>query len=491
MQVPEASKQAIKGLQNERLWRAFSEISSIPRESGNEGAIRDHVVAFAKQHGLECHVDAVGNVVLKAKASAGLEHLPSVALQGHLDMVCVKDPGVVHDFTQDPLILRRDGDLMRASGTSLGADNGIAVAMIMDLFTDPTAMHGPLEAILTISEETGLQGAFGLDATLVDSRLMINLDSEEEGVFYIGCAGGGGVEGSLNLELEPVPDRFTAWRLLADGMASGHSGAEIDKQRANAIACIVRVLHAAAKEFDLMLVSIDGGTKRNVIPNRCEACFMIPTDRQQDFVAIKDRIANELHVEFAQSDPALRLIAELADTDFSEAISIGQTAKILRALTLTPHGVDRMSMTIPDLVETSSNLAIVRRSGSTMEFITSHRSSIQSALNHVAQKTVAAFTTMGATYTLRDSYPAWTPDPASKLACICKQTWEEYTGQPAKVTAIHAGLECGIINSLLPGMDSVSLGPDLRGVHSTAEACSISSTQRVAAFLRHLLVSLR
>ena len=485
------SLQAIEGLEPQRLWRYFYDLSCIPRESGNEEGVRQYLLAFAKDHGLESHVDAMGNVIFRLNATKGLEQLPSVALQGHMDMVCVKDEGVVHDFLTDPLTLHREGDMLCAVGTSLGADNGIALALILDLFSDPLATHGPLEAIFTVTEETGLIGAFGLDPTKIHSRRLLNLDSEEEGVFYIGCAGGNEVDATLQVEWDTVPAGYSQWELVVDGLLGGHSGAEVDKQHANAIACTMRFLHTLNEKSSVMVAALDGGTKRNVIPSVCKTTFLIPTDHHDLALATAKTVGSELSFEYSLSDPDIRLTLNPRPLTHTKAPSQAQSRKVINAVYITPYGVHRVSMAIKGLVETSSNLATVRLQGNEFKIVTSHRSSILSSRDELAAISAAALQTSGATIEIMNGYPAWTPNPKSPLAQICAKAWEEHTGTAPKITAIHAGLECGIINSLVLGMDSISLGPNLWGVHSTDEKVSISSTERIAAYLRHLLATIR
>ena len=491
MQYSKNSLQATEGLEPRRLWQYFSEISQIPRESGNENGMRKYLLSFAKDHGIEALADRCGNVVMRMEATKGFEKVPSVALQGHMDMVCVKDEDVEHDFTKDPLKLQRNGDLLSAVGTSLGADNGIAIALILDLFSDPDAKHGPLEAIFTVSEETGMNGAFGLDATLIKSRKLLNLDSEEEGIFYIGCAGGVEINATLPVEWEQVPADYEQWDLVVSGLLGGHSGAEIGKQRANAISCVTRYLHTLNSESSVMLVHIDGGTKRNVIPSMCKASFLIPSQDHDKAISLAKEVLKDIKSEYSVSDPHISLSVSPSGRTVDSATSHAQSRKLINAVYITPHGVDRVSMTIKGLVETSSNLAVIKLHEDQFEITTSHRSSILSSRDYITKRTVAALETSGARCTLQNPYPSWTPDPKSPLAGFCSQAWQAYTGKPAEITAIHAGLECGIINSLVPGMDSLSLGPDLKGVHSTKETVSVSSTARVAAFLRHLLVTIQ
>lgn len=482
----DTSEQTIAGLQPESLWNYFLDISRIPRESGNEEGVRKYLISFAKEHGFSHHVDKVGNVIMHAPATTGMEGIPSLALQGHMDMVCVKDEGIEHDFTKDPITLLRDGDWITADGTTLGADNGIAIALILDLLSDSEAKHGPVEAIFTTSEETGLEGAFGLEASLIKSRKMLNLDSEEEGVFYIGCAGGVEVKGSVPFEKRPISDDEKVVVVTVDNLKGGHSGGEIHKQRANAISSMARVLRSLADEMPIRLANIEGGTKRNVIPSTCKATITIPLKLHDKAKNIVESGFKELKNEFAQSDPNLRVTMVEANETLDSAPSEEASLAMVNALFLAPHGVESMSQTIEGIVETSSNLAVIRTTSDAFTLITSHRSSLMSGRDMVAKKAIVAFETAGATCKLENPYPAWTPNPDLPLAKFCAQAWKERMGDDAEVTAIHAGLECGIINSLVDGMDSVSLGPDLEEVHSTKERVSISSTARIAQFLRHL-----
>ena len=491
MAVHEATQQAISGLQHQRLWNYFADISQIPRESGNEEGVRNYLTAFAQEHGFTSFIDTAGNVIIKAPATAGMEQIPSLALQGHMDMVCVKEVGYDHDFSRDPIILERDGNWIHARKTTLGADNGIAIALILDLFSDPKAAHGPLEAIFTVSEETGLEGAFHLDASLIDSRKMLNLDSEEEGVFYIGCAGGVEVRASIPRTTSIVRSDEIPLEVTVDGLLGGHSGGEIHKQRANAITCMARTLLAVADEMDLRLVCIDGGTKRNVIPSVCTATILIPRNMQEKAISLVNSMYKDIKKEYAQADPDVRIRVSQKDEHQVSASSVADSFQLIAALLLTYHGVERMSQTIAGIVETSSNLAVIATDDTAFTLITSHRSSVLSARDMVARRTVLAFETAGGTCTLENPYPAWTPDPNLPLAQFCATAWQERMGEDAEITAIHAGLECGIINSLIPGMDSVSLGPNLEHVHATQERVAIDSTGKIADFLRHLCTVIR
>lgn len=469
-----------------RVMYYFEQITRIPRESGNEQHIRDYLLDYAKEHSIEALVDKTGNLIMRKPATKGFEHIPSVALQGHMDMVCVADDGIEHDFSKDPLKLVIEGDMLTAEGTTLGADNGIAIAMILALFEDEQTIHGPLEAILTISEETGLDGAFGLDADLVRSRRLVNLDSEEEGIFYIGCAGGGEVIGELKVELEPVREDEVCLSLNVSGLLGGHSGAEIHTGRGNAIQALVRILKAISRKSSIRFTSLHGGSKRNVIPSSCTSSFILSRTEETAAVEIAQRIEQELRNEYGKNDPGLKVTISREELP-EEAVNSAASQAVIDALYLTPTGVDSMSTTIEGLVETSNNLAVVRFSDDTFSFTASQRSSIASSRDDIEERTCTAFETCGARTRRENKYPSWTPDPSSPMARFCASFYAEFTGKEPIVTAIHAGLECGLINSKIEGMDSISFGPDLEGVHSTAERMSISSAARTYEYLKALL----
>ncbi|RFU96055.1 aminoacyl-histidine dipeptidase [Sphaerochaeta halotolerans] len=474
---------AVKGLKPQALWNYFSELSDIPRESGNEEGIRQYLLAFAKQHELEAIVDTIGNVIIRKKAYPGYEKRPSVALQGHMDMVCVKESWSKHDFSKDPIELVCDGDFLKANGTTLGGDNGIAIALALDILADKEAKHGPLEALFTVSEETGLTGAFHVEQDTIQSRLLINLDSEEEGVLYIGCAGGIEVAVTLPVQWEPVPSSSKAFTLTADGMLGGHSGGEIHKQRANAIKVAARALSQIPS---LMVFKAEGGTKRNVIPSVCTLSFAVPSGEVETLKAFVSQTWQVLSDEYALNDPDVRLTLEETELPL-KAVNSRISKQIITALYAAPHGVDAMSLRIPGIVETSSNLAILRLDEEAFRVTSSHRSSVLSARDDIARRFASVFTLAGAKTAMEGAYPAWTPNPDSALTGFCAKAYEEYTGKKPEITAIHAGLECGIINSKIPGMDSVSFGPNMFDVHSTKERLSISSVERISGFTRHLL----
>ncbi len=473
-------QEAVQGLEPQALWSYFSDLSAIPRESGNEEGVRQYLLSFAQEHNLEAIVEEIGNVIIKKPAAKGFENRPSVALQGHMDMVCVKTEDSNHNFETDPIQLVRDGEWLRAKDTSLGADNGIAVALILDILADKNAQHGPLEAIFTVAEETGLTGAFGIEQEHIDSRLLINLDSEEEGVFYIGCAGGIETDVHMGVVWEDTPSDHQGFELTVSGLKGGHSGAEIHTQRANSIKLAARVITQLS---DYRIFKAQAGSKRNVIPSTATIGFTIPKSDRAKMHEIVAATLTEVSGEFEVADPAIAFEVTAVETPKKSV----KANTLFDALYAAHHGVDAMSMSIEGIVETSTNLAILSLTEEGFEIIASHRSSILSARDDVARRFATIFTLAGAKASHSGDYPSWKPNVHSPLAAFAARAWKEYANEDATVTAIHAGLECGIINSRVPGMDSVSFGPDMSDVHSTKEKVSIPSTKRISDFTRHLL----
>lgn len=469
----------------------FKEICKIPRESGNEEGMRQYLLSWAKENNFEALRDNAGNIIIRTKATEGHENVASVALQGHMDMVCVKTAESKHNFLTDPIEVYQDGDFLRAKDTSLGGDNGIAVAMIMALFTDKEAKHGPLEAIFTFSEETGMDGAFNLDGSLVQSRRLINLDSEEEGVIYIGCAGGIDIVGRAKYELDDVPKDWDTLKICVCGLLGGHSGGEIHQQRANAISTLARGLVCIEQaNVPFMLSRLVGGSRRNVIPSAAECEILVPRDCKHVVAEQIQATLDALRDEFRFTDAGLSMTCTDLDSCLPRptcALDPDLSLLIAKALFACPHGVYSMSKAIPGIVETSDNLAIASFQNGLFEVQLSVRSNIDSAKLLLANKIKVILESFGIDCTLGDGYPSWAPDPDSKLAKLCAKAYQESTGKAATITAIHAGLECGVINSKCPGMDSISIGPNMYDVHSVNEHLSISSVNRTYAFVRQLL----
>ncbi len=470
-------------LNNTRLWKIFSEISAIPRESGNEEGIRNYLLSWASEKGIEASADEKGNVYMSKPGTKGFEKLPPVALQAHVDMVCVKKDKSNHDFTKDPIKVKTDGTVIYADGTSLGADDGLGVAIILDIFSDPDAKHGPIEGIFTVEEETGLGGAYAIDASKVKARRLINIDSEEEGIIYIGCAGGVDIDATMKLKYEKATG--TALSVKVSGLLGGHSGGEIHKGRANAIKILARYLDRLPS---FQIASISGGTRRNVIPSSAEAIITV-SDKTTAISQAKS-LQEELSFEYAKNDPGIRI--SVTETEMpATAIKAKKSQKIAGLLLTSPHGVRDMSLSIPGIVETSDNLAIVSMDSDRITVIYSVRSNVDSKKNSLMSEILTLTAAFGFKAKAGGSYPSWTPDPASKLAKEVSAAYKSITGKKAEVTAIHAGLECGIINSIIPGMESVSLGPDLADVHSVNEKADVASAERTAQFVKQMLPMLK
>lgn len=474
-------------LEPKKLFSYFKDISDIPRESGNEEGVRQYLLNFAKQNNFEATTDKIGNVIMYVPATEGYENVPPVALQGHMDMVCVKTIESKHNFLTDPIELVLNGDILKAKDTTLGGDNGIALAMTLDVFTDKSSKHGPLEGLFTVSEETGLTGAFNIDPTLVHSKKLINLDSEEEGFIFVGCAGGIETQATITGEKEEVSSDSYCYSLEIKDLVGGHSGGEIHQQRANAIKLVARALN---KLKSIRLIEAVGGTKRNVIPSNCKIVFAIDKDEYKKVSEVVNYIEEVLENEYKVQEPNAKVILDRIE-NLPKAFENHTSKALLRSLHMAPHGVDAMSMSLPGVVETSSNLAIIKTLDNGFECISSHRSSIMTSRDDIAKRCGEVFETCGAEIKQVGAYPSWQPNMNSALKDFCAKAYEDYSGKKPIITAIHAGLECGIINSRIDGMDSVSFGPEMADVHGVNEHLSVSSVKRTSEFLKHLLAIIK
>lgn len=470
-------------LKEKRLWSYFNDISSIPRESGNEEGVAAFLLDWAEKNGIYAVKDSSGNVVMKKPASKGCENYPPVALQGHMDMVCVKREGSKHDFKKDPIDIVCDGKYISAKDTSLGGDDGIAIAIMLDILSDDTLVHGPIECICTVNEEVGLTGAFGLEEKNVSARILINLDSEEEDIFYIGCAGGLDVTVERTYRAVKASDGKTV-EVEISGLLGGHSGGDIHRMRANAVSLFARYLNSLSS---CTIVSAEGGTKRNVIPSYLKAVLLVKDT--EEAVREAEKLQADLRVEYSHSDPGITIsVKETASR--GEALPEDVSESVKNILVSSPNGVIAYSQTLPGIVETSCNLAILRIEGGKIEIIYSVRSSIESAKKNVASEIRRLSKSNGFEVSCGDGYPGWIPNPSSPLTAKLASCYEKYTGKKPVITAIHAGLECGIINSKIPGMDSVSIGPNMTDIHSVNEHLDIASAERLMLFLRASLKDL-
>jgi dipeptidase D len=480
---------ALEGLKPELVWKYFGEIALIPRGSKNEAGIAKYVMETAKRLGLSAKQDKFGNVVVKKPASPGREHVRSIALQGHLDMVCEKNADTVHDFTKDPIEIVRRGNTLMANGTTLGGDNGIAVATNLAIMEDRSLVHGPLEFVFTVDEETGLTGASNLGTDFVESRTLLNLDSEEEGALYVGCSGGRDTIGTWRVDFEKAPAQTVAVQLKVAGLRGGHSGLEIDKGRANAIKIANRVM-VSLSDLGARLSRIDGGNKRNAIPRETVAVLFIPVKKSGDASALVDKWNSIIKAEFATVDKDLSItLTELKDTRKGKVIRKSQQRKLCQTVTALPHGVTKMSADIPGLVETSTNVAVINTTRNAIVLATSQRSSVASELTEMVAAVYATFELGGAEIECSDGYPGWKPNLDSPILKLAKDSYKSLYGKEPDVKAIHAGLECGIIGEKFPGMDMVSFGPTLEGVHSPDEKIYIDTVQKFWNFLLGILKS--
>ncbi len=469
---------SLKGLRPELVWRHFDELRKLPRCSKHEERARAYVVGVAKRLGLEHEEDAAGNVLVRKAASKGMERAPGVVLQGHLDMVCEKNSDVKHDFTKDPIALRRDGDWLLAVGTTLGSDNGIGCAMALAVLESKDLVHGPVEALFTVDEETGLTGAFHLRPGLLKGRLMLNLDSEDMGVVTIGCAGGGGTNIELPVKMARVPKGSVRARVTVKGLRGGHSGVDIHEYRANAIKLLVRLLWSVARAHELAIVDISGGDKHNAIPREAWAEVALGKEAFGALKALaKERQAADLS-EFGTRDPGIRLAVEEAGAASGEALDAPSSRRALHLLQALPHGVEKFSHDIPGLVETSTNLASVKLEGGALRVHLSTRSSIAPALEALRARIEAIAVLAGAKVEQAEAYPGWKPDPSSKLLAVTRAVHKELFGKEAEVMAIHAGLETGIVGVKFPGMDMVSIGPTLKNPHSPDERVDTTTVEQ-------------
>jgi dipeptidase D len=476
----------LESLAPKLVWQHFDAIRRIPRPSKHEQRVAEHVRSWADERGFEVRTDATGNLSIQVPATPGHEGAAKVVLQGHLDMVCEKNSDVAHDFMTEGIEVAVDGDWVMAKGTTLGADNGIGVAAAMALADDTEVVHGPLELLCTLDEETGLTGAKSLDAGIVDGRIMINMDTEEDGAIYIGCAGGVDTTGTLKLSrrralLDTVPVQL---RVL--GLRGGHSGLNILENRGNAVKLATRILLAALDAgVEVDLVSFNGGSKHNAIPREATAlCRVLEADVER-FLEVAERCAKDFKVEFGATDPDMGVSVTVVDEsdEVRQVLNVHARDRLVRLLDSLPHGVLAMSRDVPGLVESSSNLAAITTTDSAATVVTSHRSSLMAALLAVQRQVISAFQQAGAETESDDAYPGWKPNPDSAIVQRTARVYEQLFGTAPEIKAIHAGLECGLLIDKMPDMDAVSIGPEIQNAHSPDERVQISSVQN---FYRHV-----
>ncbi len=459
------------------LWGHFDQILTIPRASKDEGKMRDYVIAVAEKNGLEHRGDAAGNLVVVVPGTAGHEDAAVTILQGHMDMVQEKNSDVDFDFSSDAIVPRVDGEYLNATGTTLGSDNGIGLAAMLALMDGAGGEHGPLECLFTFDEETGLTGAAQLDASVLDGRRLINMDSEDEGVLCVGCAGGADTTVTLVLGSSPTPEGAAALELELTGLKGGHSGIDIFLQRGNAVQLMARALHAVAREHPLRLSAFAGGTAPNAIPRESSASAVVKAEERDAVAAALGAQVTDIANELKTVEPGLALSVAPVDAP-AECWDAASSAALLRLLTSLPHGIETMSYDIPGLVETSTNLASANVDDGELAITTSTRSSVASALEALRGKIRATAELAGAAVDEHEGYPGWQPDMDSELLRVVRGVHERELGVDPKVEAVHAGLECGLIGEMIPGMDMISFGPQIEFPHSPDERVKIDSVER-------------
>lgn len=466
----------------------FKEITRIPRESGHEEPMIAYLQEFAQTHRLPCKTDKTGNVLISRPAAPGKEAVPTLVLQAHQDMVCEKNPDFEFDFLSQAIpFVEKDGWLV-AENTTLGADDGIGIAACLALLADP-APTGRIECLFTISEETGMDGAFGLEAGFFEGKMLINLDSEDEGQIFVGCAGGVDTTATLTFGREVLRKGYTPLKVCITGACGGHSGDDIDKGRANALRELVRFLYTEL-QYDFQLLSIDGGNKPNAICRHAEAVIAVPADEAREMAEDVLAFNKILREEFAVSDPGVRAVCEPC-TCHEKPLAEADAASVIATLLVCPHGVEKMSADIPGLVQTSSNLAAVHIEGNTLRVITSQRSSVVSELHAMAEKVEAAFFLGGFEVEHHGEYPGWKPNLQSRILDVAVTSYKELFGCAPEVKAIHAGLECGLFLEKFPDLDMISFGPTLRGVHAPGEKLELASLDKFVAHLDHIVQHLQ
>jgi len=478
---------AVADLEPRIVWGHFDQIRRIPRCSGREAAVRRHLVEMAAARGWTSREDHAGNVVLTIPATDGYENTPGVVMQGHLDMVCEKNSDVAHDFATQGIDAYVDGDRVRARGTSLGADNGIGLALGLAIGDDPDAVHGPLEILATVEEETGLTGAATLEAGLLSGRILLNLDSEDEGEFYVGCAGGGDQAGLFRPERVAVPAGSEAWEIRVGGLLGGHSGLDIALGRGNAILVLARLLsRLCADELITGVDTLSGGSKHNAIPREARAIVRVASGGR---AALEEALTAHRAAEadtLGDADPGL--VIQLVEASGHErTIAPAAAAKLLWTLLDLPHGVVAMSPDIEGLVQTSNNVAILSDENDAVRIYTSSRSSVAAELEELRDRICARMDQAGADIVKDEAYPGWQPNLDSPILARCKNVYAKLFDKDAPIKAIHAGLECGIIGERVPGMDMISFGPDIRHPHSPDEYVEVPSVERTWRFLRALV----
>lgn len=481
----------LKNSKYTEIFRYFEEISAIPRCSGNEKQISDYMVEFARKHSLEVIQDDALNIIIKKPASHGYENAPTVILQGHMDMVCEKNKGTVHDFDRDPIKFKVVEDMIYAQGTTLGADNGIALAYALVLLASKDIPHPSLEVLFTSDEENTMSGAPALDAGKLKGKLLINLDSEEEGRLLVSSAGGLKAKLIIPIKWEKAPQNLTVYRLSIGGLKGGHSGMEIDKGRGNANKLMGRLLNSINKECEIHIAEINGGLKSNAIPREAEVLLLTKADNQLKLETAIKGLESVFRGEMRAADPDSYVRFENADDKVEKVFSKEMAERVISSIVLLPNGIQSMSMEIPGLVESSTNLGVVTTKDNEIWLVNEIRSSVKSLKRNTFSQVEVLAASMGGSVKVESEYPEWEYNPESKLRPLFIKVYKEKYQTEPEIIAIHAGLECGVFMNKINGLDAISLGPNMYDVHTPNEHLSIQSTERVWEFLLEALKEMK
>ncbi|WP_163191684.1 aminoacyl-histidine dipeptidase [Clostridium thermarum] len=484
-------KDVLKGLKPEKVFHYFEIISRIPRGSGNEKGISDYLVNFAKEKGLDVVQDSYNNVVIRKNGTEGYENSPIVVIQGHMDMVCEKNSSKVHDFEVDPIDLIVEGDFVKANGTTLGADNGIAIAYGLALLDSEDIPHPPLEVVITTDEETGMSGAANLRPEDVKGRILINIDNEEEGQLLVSCAGGLRTKVALNIDWDYDVEGYKKYSLMVRGLKGGHSGMDIIKQRGNANKILGRVLTDIIGKVEFKLASFNGGAKDNAIPREADAIVLIKEEDVESFKKFVEHWRAIFKNEYRKADPELLLEFEAYEGVVTKAFSKDTRDKAAKLLYLIPNGIQTMSLDIEGLVQSSSNIGVVKTLEDKITYESAVRSSVKSLKHDIVNQTIAIGEALGAEVSTHSEYPEWQFDEDSRIRKVFQQVYKEMYGKEPEIVAIHAGVECGLFKEKFPDIDMISFGPNLYDVHTPDERMSISSVQRSWEYLLNVLKNLK
>jgi len=481
----------LQNLQPENVFRYFEEISQIPRGSGNEKEVSDYLVSVAKKLNLEVIQDKALNVIIKKPGTKGYENSPTVIIQGHMDMVCEKNKGTEHDFEKDPIKLRVIDDMIYATDTTLGADNGIAVAYGLALLDSDDIPHPPLEVLITTDEETGMSGAMAVSPEHVKGKILINIDNEEEGDLLVSCAGGVRSKFNLQANVEPLNELSKVIEVSVKGLKGGHSGMEIIKERGNSNKILGRILKDLSNNVDFRIVSLNGGSKDNAIPREADAIIAInPNDLNnvKEIVANwKEVLVNELRVQ----DPGVNVLVSEEVEQVTEAFDKISTIKAINLLVLIPNGIKTKSFSIENLVQSSCNLGVVTTTNNNVQYDSAVRSSVKTLKNAIIEESRTIAEIIGCEFRTVADYPEWEFNPESKVREVFKDVYKRMYGKDANIVAIHAGVECGILSENLGGLDMISFGPNMYDVHTPEEHLSIKSVSNMWDYLKEVLKELK